>query len=188
MSKHSFALSLLATALLWSLALPAQPVEGKSLGDPKAEAQAYDIASRTMSPFCPGRTLADCPSGKATEWRQDIRAMLEEGKSSAEIQQILNRRAGENLTGAPEGSLGWALPVGLCIGAIAVLGLVLRRIRREEPTRTDARPGQRKGASAAEDADVDEDSAGSPKTKLTSDQEEQDLEERLRRELAEEDN
>ena len=184
---------LLAFALvLWSPALLAQAVEGESLDDPKAEAQAYDIAQRTMSPFCPGRTLADCPSGKATEWRQDIRAMLQEGKSAAEIQQVLNDRAGENLTGAPASSLGWALPVGLCVGAIGVLSLVLVRIRREDkqpaavsrPATVDSRE-----ESQGDDGEEGDDGGDTPKRDSAAEQQKEErLEERLRRELADDDN
>lgn len=165
MSKHRVASLLLIVVALLTAGAAAEPVSGESLEDPKTEARAFEIAQRTMSPFCPGRTLADCPSGKATEWRQDIRKMLEEGKSAAEIQQILNRRAGTNLTGAPESSLGWALPVGLCVGALAVLTVVFRRIRRED--------------AAEERQEKDADSAA---------REERELEERLRRELADDDN
>ena len=49
----------LALALL--LALLATPALGA--GDP--EGWAYDVSAELMSPFCPGRTLSDCPSQAA---------------------------------------------------------------------------------------------------------------------------
>jgi cytochrome c-type biogenesis protein CcmH/NrfF len=186
MSKASFIALFLGLVALWLPRASAQSIEGESLEDPKTEAQAFDIAQRTMSPFCPGRTLADCPSGKATEWRQDIRAMLEQGKSAAEIQKILNERAGTNLTGTPESSLGWALPVGLCLGALGVLTLVLRRIRREEaPTEQAGRRAagaEADGADHADDSDEIDDDQQMARAKH-----DKELEDRLRRELADED-
>jgi len=188
MSKASFIALILSLAALWLPRANAQTIDGESLDDPKTEAQAFDIAQRTMSPFCPGRTLADCPSGMATEWRQDIRAMLKQGKSAAEIQRILNQRAGTNLTGTPESSLGWALPVGLCLGALGVLAVVLRRIRREET------PSEQAGRRNADDKD-DDATDGEDDDEVEADDDEplavskrdQELDDRLRRELAEED-
>ena len=194
MSKHWFAVLVVTLLALGAPAAVAQSVEGKSLDDPKTEALAFDIAQRTMSPFCPGRTLADCPSGNATEWRQDIRAMLEKGMTAAEIQQVLNKRAGENLSGAPESSLGWALPVALCAGALVVLTLVLKRIRRDDAddaaqARASSRPS-RAEAEGDEDEDEDtedDDGANVPAARQRSDKQERELEERLRRELADDD-
>lgn len=193
MSKHWFAVLVVAALALGASVVVAQTVEGKSLDDPKTEAMAFDIAQRTMSPFCPGRTLADCPSGNATEWRQDIRAMLQKGMSPAEIQKVLNQRAGENLSGAPESSLGWALPVALCAGALIVLTLVLRRFRRDDAT--DAAAAKPSSSRPSEDADDDDDDSDDsdaedsdesklPEAHPRSEKQERELEERLRRELA----
>jgi len=196
MSKHWFAVLVVTLLALGAPAAVAQTVEGKSLDDPKTEALAFDIAQRTMSPFCPGRTLADCPSPNATEWRQEIRAMLKQGMSPAEIQKALNKRAGENLTGAPESSLGWALPVALCAGALIVLTLVLRRFRSDDAAdaakskNSSSRPSR--ADEEEEDDEDDEDTEGDhesnvPAARQRSDKQERELEERLRRELADDD-
>ena len=185
---------MLAALAFGAPAVVAQTVQGKSLDDPKTEAMAFDIASRTMSPFCPGRTLADCPSPNATEWRQDIRAMLSKGMSAAEIQKVLNQRAGENLSGAPESSLGWLLPVAMVAGALIVLTLVLKRIRQGDAADAAAATASR---AAEDDDDADEDSgdeeaededeAELPAAHKRSEKQERELEERLRRELADDD-
>jgi cytochrome c-type biogenesis protein CcmH/NrfF len=125
-----------------------------------------------MSPFCPGRTLADCPSDKATAWRQDIRRMLAEGKSAAEIRRELNQRSGVNLTGTPESSIGWMLPVGFLVGAGGILALVLVRFRKDEDTEP------------ATPDDDDDDGEGDRKNPPDDDDE---LEARLKRELEDED-
>ncbi len=83
-----------------------------------------------MSPFCPGRTLADCPSPNAAEWRSDIRDMVERGMSAAEIQDALEARTGGNLSGSPGREVSYAVPVGFGLLALGVLGAVLFRLRR----------------------------------------------------------
>ena len=54
---------------------------------------ASALSSSTLSPFCPGRTLSSCPSGKATEWRRDIRTWVAEGLDDKEILARLQARA-----------------------------------------------------------------------------------------------
>jgi cytochrome c-type biogenesis protein CcmH/NrfF len=147
----------------------------ESLQDPKTEAAAYEIAQRTMSPFCPGRTLADCPSDKAAAWRQDIRRMLLEGKSAAEIHKALNERSGVNLSGTPESIVGWALPVGLLIGGGTILGIVFFRFRQRDEDEDRDEDGKR-----GEDGDQDEDGKRSKSTRPPADD---DLDARLDREL-----
>jgi len=99
--------------------------------------QASAIARQTMSPFCPGRTLADCPSEFATEWRRDIRQMIAEGRSPAEVQAELERRAGANLSGSPARDTSYWVPAAfalLGVGALAAIFVRLRRAAPERPT------------------------------------------------------
>ena len=133
--------------------------EAESLDDPKTEAAAFEISQRTMSPFCPGRTLADCPSDKAAAWRQDIRRMLVEGKSAGEIRRVLNERSGLNLSGAPESSLGWALPAGMLVGAVGILALVIVRFRQRDdaPPGDDGRDREEAGGEDTEDDEREDD-------------------------------
>ncbi len=56
---HALCLAIVIFAL-WSL-----PVHAAD----DAKAWHYDVWNTTMSPFCPGRTLLDCPSGQAAELR-----------------------------------------------------------------------------------------------------------------------
>jgi cytochrome c-type biogenesis protein CcmH/NrfF len=96
---------------------------------PEDAHQATAIARQTMSPFCPGRTLYDCPSPNAAEWRRDIESMLASGKTAPEIQAVLAERAELDLTGSPAPTASYLWPiVGLLL---AVVGLVLlfRRLR-----------------------------------------------------------
>jgi hypothetical protein len=89
------------------------------------EREAEAIARSIMSPFCPGRTVSACPN--AGPWRDEIRKWVAEGVDPLEIKQRLGERVPEhNLAGVPKNRLGWVLPVGLGIGAIASLIFLLR--------------------------------------------------------------
>jgi cytochrome c-type biogenesis protein CcmH/NrfF len=83
-----------------------------------------------MSPFCPGRTLSDCPSEYATAWRKDIRGMVGRGMTAAQIQDELERRAGANLSGSPRREVSYGVPVALSVFSFAVLGAVFLRLRK----------------------------------------------------------
>jgi len=120
-----------------------------------------------MSPFCPGRTLSDCPSEYATQWRKDIRAMVAQGMSASEIQKELESRVGENLSGSPNRSAGYGVSLGLALGAALVLFFVLSRLRHNS----------RKVAPAAAAAAAEPDAAQAQAAPLVDDA-------RLERELA----
>ena len=93
---------------------------------------AYDLAGELMSPFCPGRTVASCPSPQATELIQWIAMQEAAGATREEVIAMLVERHGEEILGAPpaKGITLWAyvFPVlgFAAFGAIAVR--VLRRI------------------------------------------------------------
>ena len=114
---------------------------------------AYDLAGELMSPFCPGRTLASCPSPQAAELIQWIATQEAAGVTREEVIAILVERHGEEILGAPpaRGITLWAyvFPVlgFVAFGGVAVL--VLRRIvapRRSVPA---ANPAQSASMSAA---------------------------------------
>ncbi len=97
-----------------------------------AEGYAYDLAAELMSPYCPGRTVASCPSPQAAELIQWISMQEAAGASEDEVVEMLIERFGEEILGAPpaEGITLWAyvFPVVgfLVFGGVAVL--VLSRI------------------------------------------------------------
>lgn len=100
--------------------------------DAEVSRKASSIARQTMSPFCPGRTLSDCPSEYAAEWRRDIRKMVQDGMTAEEIQRELEARAGGNLSGIPNREASYALPLGLATGAALFLYFIFMRLRRKE--------------------------------------------------------
>jgi cytochrome c-type biogenesis protein CcmH/NrfF len=92
----------------------------------------YDIAHELMSPYCPGRTLATCPSPQAAELVQWIVMQEAAGVSQEQVIEMLIERFGEDILGAPpaEGMTLWAyiFPVlGFLVGGGAAF-LALRKI------------------------------------------------------------
>jgi cytochrome c-type biogenesis protein CcmH/NrfF len=119
--------------------------------------RASALFDSTMSPFCPGRTLNSCPSGKATAWRQDIRAWVAEGLSNDEILARLQARVPDfQLEGTPPTDWSWAGPLvvmALLTAAFALGGLRTIRARREAATRTEAAPATPPTDRSPEDPD-----------------------------------
>lgn len=89
--------------------------------------EAHELSRELMSPYCPGRTLADCPSPDAGAVRDEIRQALREGESVDTIRTRIESRFGAQVIGVPTTWLGWLIPiVALAAGAL-VLVLALRR-------------------------------------------------------------
>lgn len=93
-----------------------------------------DLSNELMSPYCPGRTIASCPSDQARKLEDHILAEAQAGKSREEIEQSLVQRFGPQIIGyAPQ-------PVVLYGAAAAgFAGLLLlvwagRRWRRAKAT------------------------------------------------------
>ncbi len=128
---------MIARALLACLLLAASAAAAAGAEVPVGR-RAHALASDLMSPYCPGRTLSDCPSPDAAVVRQEIRTRLDAGQSEAEIRGDLEERFGGAVRGVPTSLLGWLLPIAiLALGACA-LGLALRRLLRRQGERAAA--------------------------------------------------
>lgn len=103
--------------------------------------RASALSSQLMSPYCPGMTLATCPSSAAGELRSEIERRIAGGESEAEVRDALVYRFGETLRAEPEprgtGLALWAVPAILGAVMLAMLangsGLFRRRGREQEP-------------------------------------------------------
>ena len=79
--------------------------------------EAHALSRELMSPYCPGRTLADCPSPDAAAVRREIRTRLAAGETSDQVRAGLEHRFGDAVVGVPRTPLGWILPgLGLLLG------------------------------------------------------------------------
>jgi cytochrome c-type biogenesis protein CcmH len=100
---------------------------------PEVENEASEVFHSLMSPYCPGKLIADCPSSKAGELREGIRERIAAGESGDDIREELLATYGEAVRAAPRARgfdlLAWLLPpLVVLLGAVfAVLWLRRRR-------------------------------------------------------------
>jgi cytochrome c-type biogenesis protein CcmH len=128
-----FVIAILAVFLLL-LALPASALaqdEDPPPGGPTDD-QVNAIAEQLFCPVCENVPLDVCGTQACADWRDEIRQMLTEGQSEAEIKAYFTERYGRRVLATPERSgvdiFLWVLPpIGLVAGAV-VLGLALRRM------------------------------------------------------------
>ncbi|MBB84610.1 MAG: hypothetical protein CL931_12440 [Deltaproteobacteria bacterium] len=124
-----------------------------------------DLAAEMMSPYCPGRTIASCPSPQAGELIQWIQVQEAAGASKEEVVEMLVERFGEDIYGAPpaEGAtlFAYVLPVAGFLGGGGVVVVALRRLvgargREDDLEDEDLAPSRPAAAPAAPQADEDE--------------------------------
>lgn len=106
---------LLALALVWGVTLfsAAQP---KSL-----DQRAHEVASQLQCPVCNGESVADSPSGLASEMRSLIRQKLAQGQSEQQVIQYFEARYGDAILESPP-TQGFTLMIWLPPVAMLALG------------------------------------------------------------------
>lgn len=123
-------------------------------GDPaQAEALATELSHDLMSPYCPGRTIATCPSPQARKLEHHILEQAQQGKTRVEIETALAERFPDirGYVGRPEIIYGTAL-----LALIAIIGLVVvgRRWVRQTRARAVAVGGATQAATAGLSTDL----------------------------------
>ena len=117
--------------LLLGLALPATA----EVEEP--EGWAYELSHEIMSPFCPGRSLADCPSPQAENLRAWIVIQEATGRSQADVEAELLERYGDVILSAPRaegiGLAAYAIPALAFVAGGVLVGVFLRRYTRAGP-------------------------------------------------------
>jgi cytochrome c-type biogenesis protein CcmH/NrfF len=110
--------------------LLAAPSEGRAA----PEGWAYEVAAELMSPFCPGRTLADCPSDQAKSLVLWIVVQEAAGRTRADVEEELFARYGEVMRPAPRaegiGLTAYVIPALAFAGGGALVGAFLMRQTR----------------------------------------------------------
>ena len=122
-ARFSFAPALVAIAGCLALVIAASANAGATW--------RYDLFNDVMSPYCPGRSLNDCPSSQAAELRAWISLQEDGGRSRAQVEADLYEIYGELILSAPKPE-GWGLtayvvPVVAFLVAGVVLVVFLRR-------------------------------------------------------------
>ena len=97
--------------------------------------QWQDVAGDLMSPACPGRTLLNCTSSQAEQWRELIRQKLAKGESKEQILQYFVDISGEAILAAPPKKgfalTAWLLPLFVVVnGAVLIMTLTRRWAQR----------------------------------------------------------
>jgi len=94
----------------------------------------HAVAREFMSPYCPGRTLADCPSPQAQTLRAWILVQEAAGRTREDVEAELLERYGDQLLAAPRaqgfGLAAYAVPIGVFLAGGALVAFFLRREAR----------------------------------------------------------
>lgn len=105
-------------------------------------AWGYGLWHELMSPYCPGRALADCPSPAAEDLRTWIVEQAEAGRSKEEVEAVLFGKFGDEIRQAPKaegfGITAYALPILVFLAGGALVAIFLRRqaSKREDDAAT----------------------------------------------------
>ena len=95
------------------------------------ESWAYDLAHELMSPYCPGRSLAECPSPQADQLRLWIIGQARAGRTREQVETELAANFGDQIRQAPRaegiGLVAYAVPAGFVVVGAALLAVFLRR-------------------------------------------------------------
>jgi cytochrome c-type biogenesis protein CcmH len=137
--RHGSVVTVLALALAVVPASLRAQAGTDTLVQARDETRALRIYSSLMSPFCPGLTVASCPSPGAEEMRQEVRRRLGAGEGEPAIVAALVATYGAGILGAPPakrwGLVLWIPPaLALLLGA----GALAWWLRRRSLTATEA--------------------------------------------------
>lgn len=122
----------LVLSLIWCCVLAGVRHASADERSEQLDKQAYELYQQVFSPFCPGRSLNDCPSSKAHELKLDMRQKLQEGVPPQTVLEEVFAKFGDQYRAVPSysgvGKLVWWVPLGFVfVGLLAALGVVLSR-------------------------------------------------------------
>ena len=123
---------LAVVCLLAIFALPAVAIDtGQAFDDPELQARYEKIISEVRCLKCQNQSIKDSYVFLAADLRREIRNLIEEGKTDAEIADFLVTRYGEFALYRPRASgktlLLWIAPGVFLLGGAIVLWRVLQR-------------------------------------------------------------
>jgi cytochrome c-type biogenesis protein CcmH len=138
---------LFITATLYTLQASCAQSSDSSSSQQEAELikNSHDLYRQVLSPFCPGRSLNDCPSSKAQELKDELRGRLQAGESRDVILEDVFARFGDQYRAVPVfagiGIFVWLVPIGFVVIGLVVAALMARGKRcGASPTLTHKAP------------------------------------------------
>jgi len=114
--------------ILWLVAGPAL-----AQLTPEEQARVERLQHKLLAPCCYTESIAEHRSEVALQMREEVRRMVQEGKSDQEILDYYKARYGMRVLAEPEGKLWWWMniipAVALLAGLLLVIYLVLKWYR-----------------------------------------------------------
>ncbi len=127
--------------LTCGLALAIDP--GDAFEDPEMQARYEKISSEVRCLVCQNQTIKDSNAFLATDLKREIRRLMEEGKTDAEIYDFLVARYGDFVLYSPRKSgktlVLWIAPfLFIAIGGVVALRVVRSRMTMSPDDDTDS--------------------------------------------------
>jgi cytochrome c-type biogenesis protein CcmH/NrfF len=124
-------------ALLIAAGSPASEARSETAGRAESPGWSEQVERELMSPYCPGRSLVECPSPQATELRLWIQAQERAGVPRESVEARLFQQFGDQLRHGPraEGFGLWAylVPAGALLAGLGLVLVFLRQQSRPVP-------------------------------------------------------
>ena len=99
-------------------------------GSPPTDDEVNTIAKDLFCPVCENTPLDVCPTTACKEWREEIRGMLADGKSEAEIKQhFVDYYGARVLSEPPRTGFNWLVYVVPPIVIVAGIFVLFRALR-----------------------------------------------------------
>ena len=135
MKRMKWVTLLVVTGLLFGVAGIATAQDAPDGGEPATvvtDDQVNAIANQLYCPVCENIPLDVCGTQACADWRGEIRVMLEEGRTEAEIKAYFAERYGRRVLANPQAEgidvMLWVLPPLALVIGLVVLFVVLRRM------------------------------------------------------------
>lgn len=116
-------------------------VDPEEMADPALQARYRSLTHELRCMQCQNQSIADSPVGLAGDLRREVRELLQQGKTDAEIRGWMRERYGAFILFRPEFSARnawlWLLPGVLLLGGGLIGWRVLRQRRALEPLDAD---------------------------------------------------
>lgn len=140
-------------ALLLIVAVLSPTLAFAQVDDGTVSRISHEVSMEVYSPFCPGKTLAMCPSPNAAEVRMDIQAMAKQGMEKEAIKDAVVSKYGEEFRlQEPPASDNFGLLGAIFLTLIAAFGIVRFISRRKSDDAAESTPSEK----AEEDEYLDE--------------------------------